>query len=477
MKIRRYTCKDMQEAMLKVKTDLGSEAVIMTSRKIKPKGLRGLFSKPMVEVVAAIDDDDVRPLRKNPYRQKRQVFPYGSYGAYGSYAGMSARPPERPPEKPVEHIEYTGSIERAAQPVGQAVPLTNQTRIAEPVPEPAVFKASSQKLPGASNGQEKQKITELESKVKNMEGMLQQIYKTVQSGKEPGKPNSPAERPNPPAGQGPAAEPQESPEVKSLSRLRDVLYGHDIEPKLIKKILEKIEARGGDALKPEEVFRLAEKIITVLLGKPEPIVLDEGRKPHVAVFIGPTGVGKTTTLAKIAADFTLNKQKKVGLITADTYRIAAVEQLKTYAEILNLPVSVVYSPSEIRQAVDALSDNDLILIDTAGRSHKNREQFEELKTFVNVVNADGIYLVISCNTSRASMKEILEHYAFIKNFKLIFTKVDESAVRGLILNARYMTGKPLCYMTTGQSVPDDLEIADIGRLVTDILAEPDSNRT
>jgi flagellar biosynthesis protein FlhF len=254
----------------------------------------------------------------------------------------------------------------------------------------------------------------------------------------------------------------------SLISLRDALFEKDVEPKLIEKILDKIRDRGGNTLSRDEVYSLASKVMTVLLGEPEPIKLLEEKKPHVAIFLGPTGVGKTTTLAKIAADFTF-RQKKVGLITADTYRIAAVEQLKTYAEILNLKVTVVYSPGEIKDAVDRLSDNDLILIDTAGRSHKNKAHFDELKALVNAVNADETYLVISSNTSRIAVREILEYYAFIKNYKLLFTKLDESPVPGVILNARYMTGKPLSYTTAGQSVPDDLDIANVRQLVTSIL--------
>jgi flagellar biosynthesis protein FlhF len=262
-----------------------------------------------------------------------------------------------------------------------------------------------------------------------------------------------------------------TPFTESISSLSEVLSDHEVEPKLIEKIVGKIIERGGRNLKQEEVFGLAERVMNVLLGEPEPIKLKEDKKPYVAIFIGPTGVGKTTTLAKIAADFTLNRQKKVALITADTYRIAAVEQLRTYAEILNLPVTVVYSPSEIKEAVERLSDNDIILIDTAGRSHKNKTHFDELKALVSAANADETFLVMSCNTSRIAIREIIEYYAFIRNYKLLFTKLDESSVPGVILNARYMTGKPLSYTTAGQSVPDDLDIADAKQLVSSILGK------
>ncbi|UZQ86290.1 hypothetical protein ODU73_000710 [Thermoclostridium stercorarium] len=185
--------------------------------------------------------------------------------------------------------------------------------------------------------------------------------------------------------------------------------------------------------------------------------------------MGPTGVGKTTTLAKLAAEYTLNQRKKIAFISADTYRIAAVEQLKTYAEILNVPVSVIYTPSEIREAIAEFQDKDLILVDTAGRSHNNVAQFAELKALVNNAEADEIYLLLSCGVSRSACREILKHYSFLKDFKLLFTKYDEVNVPGIILNARYATGKPLSYITVGQSVPDDIEVANVENIARSIL--------
>ena len=261
----------------------------------------------------------------------------------------------------------------------------------------------------------------------------------------------------------------------NIAYLRRLLFERDVEPKLIEKILEKIRERGGNSMKKEEMLSLSSKIMTLLVGEPQPINLEvekEQQKPHVVIFLGPTGVGKTTTLAKIAADFTF-KNKKVGLITADTYRIAAVEQLKTYAEILNLQVTVVYSPGEIQEAVNKLSDKDLILIDTAGRSHKNKAHFDELKSLVSAVDADETFLVINSNTSRIALREIVEYYAFVKDYKLLFTKLDESPICGIILNARYMTGKPISYTTNGQSVPDDMSIANVKQIVADVLSERD----
>ena len=448
MKIRRYTCKDMQEALIKVKMDLGSEAVIMNSKKVRPKGFLGLFKKPLIEVVAAIDDDYVRPGRSN-FNQRQAP-------AYGAYQPQPAPEKHMPMNEPVQSERYTK---------GESADVLAEN--------PAQTK-------------ENRKISELEDKVKNMESMLDKIYQVVQSNKVPEVTEVSEENikeAEEPVAKKTAEENIEIEEVKNdrvesfteleekpLLELRNTLFEKDVEPKLIEKILEKIRERGGQSLNKEEVFKLAAKVLTVSLGEPEPIKLIEEKKPQVAIFLGPTGVGKTTTMAKLAADFTF-RHKKVGLITADTYRIAAVEQLKTYAEILNLKVTVVYSPGEVKEAIESLKDNDLILIDTAGRSHKNKKHFDELKALVSAANADETYLVISSNISRIAVREILEYYAFIKNYKLLFTKLDESPAAGVILNARYMTGKPLSYTTAGQSVPDDLDIANVKQLVASLLDE------
>jgi flagellar biosynthesis protein FlhF len=180
-------------------------------------------------------------------------------------------------------------------------------------------------------------------------------------------------------------------------------------------------------------------------------------------------VGKTTTLAKIAANYALNQSLKVGMITADTYRIAAVQQLKTYAEILGIPISVIYAPGEIKKAIAEYGEKDLILIDTAGRSHRNKAQFDELKQLVAESGADDVFLVLSSTTGLKNNREIINNYSFLNQFKLIFTKADETPTLGMILNARMMTGKCLSYVTVGQSVPDDIEVASIEKIARNLI--------
>jgi flagellar biosynthesis protein FlhF len=476
MKIRRYTCNDMQEALLKVKMELGSEAVIMSSRKVKKKGLFGLFSKPQIEVVAAIDDDYVKPARTTQarssllnenaqplYREPRQAYAQPQASTVSpNTAYVSAQMAYR---QNMTQESPAGAYQ--AQPQGQEPQMQPQTQQPQAQPSQTVTQPQQQAQamnpsPAEASSGDNQKIVELESKVKNMESMLEQIYRTVSDQKEVKASSEPESA---------ASAAQDADEGDALGALRAALHDQELDTRLIDKIVEKVREKGGNLLKTEEMFSLAARVMQVLLGEPDIIKTKDDGKPQVVVFIGPTGVGKTTTLAKIAADFTLNKQKKVGLITADTYRIAAVEQLKTYAEILNIPVSVVYSPNEIRDAIGKLSDKDLILIDTAGRSHKNKSHFDELKTLVNAISADETYLVMSANTSRSAAREILEYYSFIKNYKLLFTKLDETPVPGIIVNARYLTGRPISYTTAGQSVPDDLDVANPKAIVSSFLSQ------
>lgn len=550
MRIRRYTGKDMQEVLAKVKQDLGSEAVILNSRKVKKKGLFGWFSKPVLEVLAAIDEADLRPAAKTPVAKSGVLSgtvpaspkPATNFSVHGVPAGSSASPGFGVPAG-------SGASSGFGVPAGSGAPVATETSVGETDPG----------------------IQALQSKLANMETMIGQLMKAAQqAGTTPstsvqpvdaqqnplfqvqttlapqantGEPiipifprvrpataeprvaafpsfaqeptatngmpstssaSSPAGMPNAgatssPAGMsnaGAAAAPagmtaadaasvrmempadrsmsasagrEEAPEPALFKRVRRRLTDAEVEDGLADKILGKIRDNPPTPLTEENLLRACARILLAVLGEPETIRLRDDGRTTVAMLIGPTGVGKTTTLAKIAAEFAIGKGKRVGLITADTYRIAAVEQLKTYAEILNIPVKVVYAADEMGKAISEFSDRDLVLIDTAGRSHRNRGQFDELRTLVRQTAADELLLVLSSNTGRAACKEILEHYGYLGSFKLLFTKLDEAMVPGIIVNARFKTGRPLSYTTAGQTVPDDLDVANPKELVAGIV--------
>ena len=206
-------------------------------------------------------------------------------------------------------------------------------------------------------------------------------------------------------------------------------------------------------------------------GQPQPIELTEN-KPKLVFFVGPTGVGKTTTIAKIASRFKVEKGKKVALMTADTYRIAAADQLRTYANILDTPIKVVYSPDELNDTLKEWKEYDLILVDTAGLSHKNEEQRNDTKNFITGVSEEyekEVYLVLSATTKYRDLKEIADTYKENFMFKLIFTKLDETTCYGNILNMKLYTGADLSYVTYGQNVPEDIEVFNMQKNVKILL--------
>lgn len=235
---------------------------------------------------------------------------------------------------------------------------------------------------------------------------------------------------------------------------------------LLKDVLSKLPREEWSDLNKiwSELDRVvAEKITTV-----EPWEFTDGQK--IVVLVGPTGVGKTTTIAKLAANFALVSCKKVGLITVDTYRIAAVEQLKTYADIIGVPIAVAYSPQELKAALAKMSDRDLVLIDTAGRSQNNHLQIGELKNYLEGLTVET-HLVISATTKQNDVDQIIEVFGQFAIDRLIITKLDETSSHGIILHTNKKAQAPIAFVTTGQGVPEDIEVADKERIAQLILGD------
>ncbi|GAB4346979.1 MAG: flagellar biosynthesis protein FlhF [Candidatus Abyssubacteria bacterium] len=199
---------------------------------------------------------------------------------------------------------------------------------------------------------------------------------------------------------------------------------------------------------------------------------DTGRTRKV-VMIGPTGVGKTTTIAKLAALHSIKERRRVGLITADTYRIAAVEQLKVYADIIGVALDVVLTPKELRDAVKRHSDKDIVFIDTAGRSQRNQTRLVELKNFVEAANPDENHLLISSTTDKEEAFNVIDKFGIVEVSSFIFSKVDECRKPGLILEVLATCDKPVSYLTTGQDVPDDIEVATQSGLLSLLFRNAD----
>ena len=199
-------------------------------------------------------------------------------------------------------------------------------------------------------------------------------------------------------------------------------------------------------------------------------MLTGARRPHVAMFIGPTGVGKTTTIAKIATQFALREHRRVAVVTADTYRMAATDQIRRYGEIIGLPVHVADTPEDMEAVMARLAGWDLVLVDTAGRSPQNKEQILGMRGLVAAANPDEIHLVISLTTKYVDVMSIVARFGLVPVNRVILTKVDETRHYGLALNlSMKFPNFSVAYLTTGQEVPDDLESADPARLARLVL--------
>lgn len=238
------------------------------------------------------------------------------------------------------------------------------------------------------------------------------------------------------------------------------LLNNEVIEKNAKEIMNEID-NPDKKLQLDDLLAGVYQKIVLKLGQMKTIELDED-KPKLVFFIGPTGVGKTTTIAKLASKFKLEQKCRLAIVAADTYRIAAVEQIRTYGNILSVPVEVIYKAEEMQEIIEKYKDYDLIFVDTAGRSHKNEEQQEDLKKLLDAAKDynQEIYLVVSTTTKYKDLVRITQTYSDISNYRLLFTKIDETAALGNILNIRMLTNRPLSYTTFGQNVPDDIEITD-----------------
>ncbi len=257
---------------------------------------------------------------------------------------------------------------------------------------------------------------------------------------------------------------------EELFRLFTDLLDSDLGEDAARELVDRVrsESRGARLddllLAKTRIARMIEAEIAVA----GPIQLTPGRSRLIAL-VGPTGVGKTTTIAKLAAQYRLRDKRRVGLITVDTYRIAAVEQLRTYADIIDLPMQVVSTPREMREAVRRMADLDLILLDTAGRSPKDDVRIQELRAFVSEADADEVHLVLSAMTGARTLQQTAERFAAVGATALILTKLDEASSLGNLLSLLRFSKLPLSYLTNGQNVPDDIETANAQRLARLIL--------
>ena len=377
MLVKRYHAKDMQQAMDTVIRELGSDAVILNSRKVRKKGFKNLFRKPVLEVMVAYDPADVPSVKK---------------------------------QKAPENADK-----------GQ--------------------KEQEHKRAAATNEQ----FERLDKRIDSIDSMLSEFMDRFSFVK------------------------------------REITYDYPDEVKelLLKMIDNQVREELAHSLakETEQMLRkqpdtsaaeIMEHLVLEQLGRPEPI-LHKKFTQKVILVLGPTGVGKTTTIVKLAADFSVKQKKKVGIINTDTFRIGAQEQLQTYADILGVPLQVIYRADELEDALEGMADRDVIFVDTAGKRPGDEQHKEDMLDIVRILKPEDILLCLSASTGFAAIKEMVDTYGFVDEYRLMITKLDETKYRGSLLNISWYTQRPLAYVTTGQNVPDDIEVVDVESIARQLI--------
>lgn len=412
MIVKKFLASTEEEAVLLAKAELGDNVTIMNTKKIEPHGFSRFFKKTSVEITAAVDD--------NIREEKKEDIP--DFSKLQQAIQQSQPAPDSKAAKKEADIEQ---LIRAKQ-----VILDDEDE----------------------SVQRENDRVDIEQRLTNLQDLLEKQLNTKREEEKEEK------------------EKVVDQKQAYLDLIRKQLIDSEVEACYVEQIIDEIEGSLTNNTTLDNILANVYQKIVLKIGTPHLIDLRTKRTKYI-FFIGPTGVGKTTTIAKIASTMKLSKKTKVALITSDTYRIAAVEQLKTYANILGVPLKVIYSPEEMEKAKEELSDFDLVLVDTAGRSHNNHEQQEDIGNILRTIpeGEREVFLVLSATTKYRDLVNISKSYSEICKYNLIFTKLDETDTVGNIFNIHILTGAPLSYTTWGQNVPDDIGKIDAQKIAKQLL--------
>ncbi len=461
MIIKKFQGKTEEDAVNAAKQELGAGVVIMSVRKVKKKGIAGIFGGQTTEVTVAIEDE-----------AERKDMPT---------INLSTPPMTKIPEG--ENVPEPVTIQKeesVSASINSGLERLRALSMAAEKSQKEALEAQARAMEAkaAEEAALKERMEEL--KAKETQKLLAKSAQLAETGSE----NIPsASQTVPVMGVDSVSQKTAAGENASVSGdtdgsadafanlLLETMVDNEIQENYANQILDDVKKNLKAGAPMDSLLSGVYQKMILKFGKQ--VGISPAQKgPKVLFFVGPTGVGKTTTIAKIASKFSVEEKKKIALLTADTYRIAATEQLRTYANILEVPFRVIYSVEEVDTALNDWKDCEYILVDTAGHSHHNEEQKNNMNDFIHSVdnkNEKEVFLVVSATTKYRDLKNIADVYSGMTDYKLIFTKLDETDTLGNILNLKLYTGASLSYVTCGQNVPDDIENFNPQKTVKQLL--------
>ncbi|HPJ88926.1 MAG TPA: flagellar biosynthesis protein FlhF [Thermotogota bacterium] len=466
MKIKKYVVDDVKTALKKIKSELGEDAVILSTRKFKKGGFLGIGSSVKYEVTAVADDKEKKRESgrsgdtKNEYDgwvDSKKLYELKKILAQNTLIKEEENPVQAPVGYQQRKKVYTPSIPEMdyERPVQQQT-YSRTGKMNQNYNQNAFNNSRKTVLSVSEESvEDTRSLSEMKREMISMKRIMQELSQKMD--KDSYLPGIPDE----------------------YKRVYKALKNHEINEDTSRKIVEslRIVTQG----KSSNTIEFEKKFVDIL----HPIIktdnpLKNHEKGDIIFFIGPTGVGKTTTLTKIAAMLALEMRKKVGILTIDTYRIAAVDQLKTSADIMGIEVGVAYNPGELRAMLNNFTDYDLVLVDTAGRSQRNEMQMSELNRYLQIVKPKYIFLTEGMNIRKSDQFDIIEQFSVVSPTHLILTKSDETKCYGSIVEITNNYDIPIAYVTNGQRIPEDIMVADSKRLasiiVKEVLKDARSNR-
>ena len=397
MIIKKFTAPTMTEALAKVRDELGTEAIILNTRSSRAGGVFDFVGRSSVEVTAAVDEN------------------------ISKENGGAAQPSRRPPAS-------IGPSDARLYPPAE-------TTVYEP--------SDGRKIPVRRT--DEVSVKELNSRV-NIEGIMEDIKDLKRTIKVLSETALTAEMSGLPS---------------HLATLLSTMKESGIDDKIAKRVTRQLlnELSGVELSDPSLIVDSATKLLMAGIGDVSPVVF-AGARPRIVAFVGPTGTGKTTTIAKLATDFSLNMDKKVSVLSIDTKRVDAVGQLKAYCRIVNIPLHIAYNPDDLPGIMPKIMDRDITLVDTPGLAPMDRKQMMDMIEFLQKLVPQEVHLTISVTTSLPEMKRIFENFNTLKPNRILYTKLDETSNYGTMISFAIFSKKPVSYVTFGQNVPGDFSIAD-----------------